>query len=65
MQGLGEALEILGPHADDAPMRAINVGYEKERYGKSDRQNQKKEGASSMRTVTYQYVAENGDRDQK
>jgi hypothetical protein len=36
MQGLGEALEILGRHVDESPTRAINIGYEKERYGKSD-----------------------------
>ena len=39
LQRLREVLEILGPHVDDSAARAINIRYEKERYGKSDGQN--------------------------
>ena len=39
VQGFSEALEILGLYANDSAARAIYIRYEKERDGKSDRQN--------------------------
>ena len=39
VQGFSEALEILGLYVNDSAARAIYIRYEKERDGKSDRQN--------------------------
>jgi hypothetical protein len=62
MQRFDQAPQILRMHANNSATRTINVGYKKERYGKCDWQNQEKQGASPVCTLTNQKVAENGDR---
>src|SRR5262245_48914522 len=61
-QGFGEGVQIVGSDADDATDRAINVCNERQRYGESDRQDEKEEGASLVRHVADQHIAEDGDR---
>src|SRR5262247_1099221 len=61
MQGLSEAFQILGMHANQPVTRAINVRYEKERNGKSDRQNHEEKRSFPVCAITYQHVTEDGD----
>src|SRR5215831_16764236 len=48
-------------HANQPITRAIDVRYEKERHGESDRQDHKEKRSFPLRAITYQNVTEDGD----